>query len=108
MGGGCRPDVRIAGAALTRFLLAQGADWRALHGFGDNASGTLSWASLNEPVSGGDWVGCAQALVAHGMPTARPDPQGTDDGAVLLGGQRSRFSQEVADYLLSQPASAPA
>lgn len=95
-------------AALTRFLLAHGADWQALHGYGDNASGTLSWASLNEPVPGGDWVGCAQALVAHGMPGARPDPEGTDDGAVLLGGRRSRFSEDVADYLLSQPASAQA
>lgn len=93
-------------AALARFLLAHGADWQALHGFGDNASGTLSWASLNEPVPGGDWVGCAQALVAYGMPGARPDPEGTDDGAVLLGGRRSRFSEDVADYLLSQPASA--
>lgn len=87
-------------AALTRFLLAHGADWQALHGFGDNASGTLSWASLNEPEPGGDWVGCAQALVAHGMPTARPDPEGTEDGAVLLGGRRSRFSEEVAEFLL--------
>lgn len=95
-------------AALARFLLAHGADWQALHGFGDNASGTLSWASLNEPVPGGDWIGCAQALVAHGMPGARPDPEGTDDGAVLLGGRRSRFSEDVADYLLSQPASAQA
>lgn len=93
-------------AALTRFLLAHGADWQALHGFDDNASGTLSWASLNEPEPGGDWVGCAQALVAHGMPTARPDPEGTGDGAVLLGGQRSRFSEEVADYLLGLPATA--
>lgn len=87
-------------AALARFLLEQGADWRAVHGFGDNVSGTLSWASLNEPTPGGDWVGCAQALVAHGMPGARPDPEATEDGAVLLGGRRSRFSEEVADCLL--------
>ncbi len=93
-------------AALARFLLEHGADWQALHGFGDNAGGTLSWASLNEPVPGGDWVGCAQALVEHGMPTARPDPEGTDDGAVLLGGRRSRFSEEVATYLLELPAPA--
>jgi hypothetical protein len=85
-------------APLTRFLLAHGADWRALHGFGDNASGTLSWASLNEPVPGGDWVGCAQALVAHGMPTARPDPQSLD--GVVLGERRGVFSEEVTEYLL--------
>ncbi len=87
-------------AALTRFLLEHGADWQALHGFGDNASGTLSWASLNEPVPGGDWVGCAQALVAHGMPTARPDPHSTTPGAVLFGAGRSLFSEDVAEYLL--------
>ncbi|MCY1226662.1 Ankyrin repeats (3 copies) [compost metagenome] len=85
-------------AALTRFLLAHGADWQAPHGFGDNACGTLSWASLNEPVEGGDWVGCAQALVAHGMPPARPDPQ--DANGVLLGARRSVFSDEVTDFLL--------
>ena len=37
---------------------------------GDNACGTLGWASLNEPVDGGDWVGCARALLDHGMPGA--------------------------------------
>lgn len=87
-------------STLARFLLEHGADWRAMHGFGDNVIGTLSWASLNQPVPDGDWVGCAQALVAHGMPGVRPDPEGLDDGAVLLGTHRSRFSEEVADYLL--------
>ncbi|RIX77186.1 ankyrin repeat domain-containing protein [Acidovorax cavernicola] len=86
-------------AALTRFLLAHGADWQALHGFGDNACGSLSWASLNEPVAGGDWVGCAQALVAHGMPSARPDPQSAD--GVLIGARHSLFSDEVTDFLLN-------
>lgn len=49
-------------------------------------SGTLSWASLNEPVKGGDCLGCAEALAAHGMPPAQPDPQG--DSSVLLDGRR--------------------
>jgi ankyrin repeat protein len=85
-------------AALTRFLLAHGADWRAMHGFGDNVIGTLSWASLNEPVAGGDWVGCAQALFAHDMPTVRPDPENAD--GVLVGAHHGRFSDEVTDCLL--------
>lgn len=85
-------------AALARFLLEHGADWRTLHGFGDDARGTLSWASLNEPEPGGDWLGCAQALVAHGMPGARPDPQAPD--SVLVGSQRYWFSEEVTDFLL--------
>jgi len=86
------------GDTLARFLLEHGADWRTLHGFGDDARGTLSWASLNEPEPGGDWLGCAQALVAHGMPGARPDPQAPD--SVLVGGQRYGFSEEVTDFLL--------
>ena len=85
-------------AALARFMLEHGADWRTLHGFGDDARGTLSWASLNTPEPGGDWLGCAQALVAHGMPGARPDPQAPD--SVLVGAGRYYFSDEVTDFLL--------
>lgn len=87
-------------AALTRFLLAQGADWRTLHGFGDNACGSLSWASLNEPVAGGDWVGCAQALAPH-LPPRRPDPEGAE--LVWIGERRYRFAEEVAHALLAAP-----
>ncbi|MGJ7530294.1 ankyrin repeat domain-containing protein [Variovorax sp. GB1P17] len=85
-------------AGLTQFLLEHGADWKAPHGYGDNACGTLSWASVNEPVEGGDWLGCAKALVAHGMPTARPDPASAS--SVLMNGQRCVFSDEVSDFLL--------
>lgn len=88
-------------AALTRFLLGHGADWQAQHGFGDDARGTLSWASLNEPEPDGDWLGCAQALVAHGMPGARPDPQVPD--SVLVDDGPYRFSDEVTDFLLGVP-----
>ena len=42
--------------------------------------------------------GCAQALVAHGMPTATPDPAHAD--TVLLDGQRKQFSDEVRNFLL--------
>ena len=92
-------------ASLARFLLEHGAQWTERHGFGDNVCGTLSWASCNQLYPEGDWVGCAQALVAHGMPTARPDPQGTD--TVLMKGFRTRFSEEVSDFLVEAGASQP-
>jgi ankyrin repeat protein len=85
-------------AGLTRFLLEHGAKWTEQHGFGDNACGSLSWASLNEPVDGGDWLGCARALLDHGMPGATAildDPEW-----VLIAGVRKRFSDEVTEELL--------
>ncbi|SCX65440.1 ankyrin repeat domain-containing protein [Variovorax sp. EL159] len=85
-------------AELTLFLLEHGASWEEPHGYGDNACGSLSWASVNVPVEGGDWLGCAKALVAHGMPAARPDPQSAD--SVLVNGRRYLFSDEVSDFLL--------
>lgn len=91
-------------AAMVRFLLAHGAQWTEQHGFGDNCCGTLSWASINQPEPGGDWLGCAQALVAHGMPGARPHPQ--DPDGVLVDGQHRRFSDEVTDCLLEACAAA--
>jgi ankyrin repeat protein len=87
-------------ADLTQFLLEHGASWREQHGFDDNACGTLSWASCNEPVEGGDWVGCARALRDHGMPRAMPDPQ--DPDWVLIDGRRKRFSEEVNEVLLGE------
>lgn len=86
-------------AALTRFLLEHGAKWTERHGFGDDACGGLSWASINEPVPDGDWVGCAQALVAHGMPGARRDPTSPDH--VFLGERRTWFAEDVTDFLLA-------
>ncbi|MEH2494936.1 ankyrin repeat protein [Bradyrhizobium sp. AZCC 1678] len=85
-------------AGLTRFLLEHGASWTEQHGYGDNASGTLGWASLNEPVEGGDWVGCARALLDHGMPHATVVPD--DPECVLIAGIRKRFSDEVTEELL--------
>ena len=85
-------------AALTRFLLEHGAKWTEQHGHGDNACGTLSWASLNEPVEGGDWVGCARALLDHGMPRATTIPD--DPERVLIAGMRKQFSDEVTEELL--------
>jgi hypothetical protein len=85
-------------AGLTRFLLKHGASWREEHGHDDNACGTLSWASRNEPIAGGDWAGCAQALLDHGMPRGKPDPD--DPEWVLIDGRRMRFSDEVSEVLL--------
>jgi ankyrin repeat protein len=90
-------------APLTRFLLEHGASWKEQHGFGDNACGTLSWASLNEPAAGGDWLGCAKVLVAHGMPAGWADP--ARPGAVVIDGRTKWFSDEVTDFLLD-PSSA--
>ena len=90
-------------ATMARLLLDHGAQWTERHGYGDNCCGTLQWASCNQPEDGeGDWLGCAQALVAHGMPGARPDPQ--DPDGVLVHGQRARFSDEVTQYLLEAGA----
>ena len=55
-------------AKLTRFLLAHGASWQETHGYGSNARGTLAYASRDQPVKGGDWKGCEQALLESGMP----------------------------------------
>ncbi len=86
-------------AALTRFLLEQGAQWTEEHGFGDNVIGSLSWASCNTPVDGGDWPGCAEALVAYGLPAAHREPGGSD--VLIVAGVRRRFSEDVADVLLA-------
>ena len=85
-------------STLTRFLLEHGATWTEQQGFGDNACGTLGWASCNEPVEGGDWVGCARALLDHGMPRATAIPH--DPEWVLIAGMGRRFSEEVTEELL--------
>ena len=58
---------------LTRLVLAHGARWDVRHGHDDNVHGTLSWASINEPEPGGDWLGCARALVEAGVPLPEGD-----------------------------------
>ncbi len=55
-------------AELADFLLAHGAHWSERHGYNDTVVGTLSYASVERPREDGDWLACARALVAHGMP----------------------------------------
>lgn len=60
-------------AEMARLLLGQGADWRILHGFGDNVIGTLSYASRARDIADPaprDYAGCAAALLDHGIPLA--------------------------------------
>jgi ankyrin repeat protein len=73
-------------AAMAALLLDYGADWRTKHGFEDNALGTLSWSSQNEPedpTAPCDFLGCARTLVEHSVPL--PD-------------ETYRFSPEVEAY----------
>ncbi|GLQ87884.1 ankyrin repeat domain-containing protein [Dyella flagellata] len=84
---------------LTRFLLEHGASWQEQQGFGDNACGTLAWASTNLPEGAGDWLGCAAILRAHGMPAAAAASPSGKDG-VTVAGSPYWFSDEVTDFLL--------
>jgi len=71
------------------------SSWKEQHGYGDNVCGPLPWASCNEPVAGGNWPGCAAALITHGLPSAETDPDGGD--GVIINGRRKWFSDEVTD-----------
>lgn len=90
-------------AALAGFLLDHGAHWHETHGYGSDVLGTLSWASCNRPHGEGDWLGCARALVAHGLPRALPLPGADADALpqrVLIEGREMEFAEDVTAYLL--------
>ena len=91
-------------AALTAFLLSHGASWRETQGFGDDVLGTLSWASVNEPTgpANPDWIGCARALKAHGLPRIERDPSNPE--RLLIEGQPKQFSPGVTAVLLEAAA----
>ena len=79
-------------AEMTELLLRNGADWRTRHGFNDTVIGTLAWASQSETIAEPaprDYVGCARALLAHGVPA--PDPSAYT------------FSDEVSALFAAQP-----
>ena len=76
-------------AALAKFLLEHGASWKEMHGHGDNVNGTLSWASRNRPHSQGDWVGCARALLDHGLPLDQADLDYGPDVTAFFSAERA-------------------
>jgi ankyrin repeat protein len=57
-------------AQMADWLLSHGASWEEKHGFGGNVMGTLGYGSVENVVGypNGDWLACAKALIAHGMP----------------------------------------
>jgi hypothetical protein len=77
-------------SGLTRFLLDHGARWTERHGHDDDVRGTLAWASRNNDPDHADWVGCAKALVEHGLPVLEMDGDYSDDVAAFLATERAR------------------
>ncbi len=78
-------------SALARFLLENGASWTETHGFGDNVNGTLSWASRNMSPEN-DYVGCAQALLDHGMPLGNMDGEYGDAVMEFVAAERKKHA----------------
>jgi ankyrin repeat protein len=74
-------------AEMAELLLNNGADWRTRHGYNDNVIGTLSFASVEEPMeqpAPHDYEGCARALLAHGVPVSDTDAYGFSDEVIAI------------------------
>ena len=92
-------------AALTRFLLEHGASWRERHNYDSDVLGTLCWASCNRPAENGDWLGCAKALVEHGLPRAQRPPGSDPDELpryVIIDGRKEEFPEDITALLLNE------
>lgn len=92
-------------AVLARFLLEHGASWRERHNYDSDVIGTLGWASCNRPDGPSDWLGCAKALVEHGMPRAQRPPDSNRDElprSVIIDGREEEFPEEIMAYLLDE------
>lgn len=69
-------------ARIVDLVLDHGADWRVKHAYDDNVIGTLSFASQMETmdtIASRDYVGCARALLAHGVPVPNPEAYSFSD-----------------------------
>lgn len=92
-------------APLTGFLLEHGASWRERHNYGSDVIGTLCWASCNRPNERGDWLGCAKALIEHGMPRAQRPPESDPDDLprfVIIDGRKEEYPEEITAFLLGE------
>lgn len=80
-------------AEMTELLLSGGADWRSEHGYHSNVIGTLSFASQDETLAQPaprDYVGCARALLAHGVPAPKEDAFSFSDDVAAFFGSMTR------------------
>lgn len=59
-----------------------------------NVHGTLAWSSRSNEPEGGDWAGCAKALLDHGMTPADFDGDYSDEVVEVVTAERTRLGAE--------------